>query len=258
MMVPQDKIPGNFKSLWLKYDIDTSDKHQLFIKEHSVRKQEPGHPKGRTLFILNIPPYVSKDSLKNIFTRHCGGVNNVSLHPALESSQNGFKTGYIVFAKISSLEKALSLGQDFTVVLEPEETPKNPLGLVKWCREYNKEANISENTLKEEIAKYMSNYDKRIEKRLAAENTQEDADGWVTVSSKKKRGQFAPSRKESTIDKVQQKEQMKSKKKELLNFYTFQIRESKKQHLVQLRKKFEMDKQKLQQLKTKRTFKPFG
>ncbi|XP_015109429.1 ribosomal RNA-processing protein 7 homolog A [Diachasma alloeum] len=258
MMVPEDKTPGNFKSVWLKYDINSSDKHQLFIKEHSVKRQQPEHPKGRTLFVLNIPPYATKDSLKNIFARHCGGVTSVSLHPALGGSQNGFKTAYIVFAKEFSLEKALALPRDFTVVLETEETPQNPLGLLKWCREYNEETNVDETTVKEEIAKYMAAYDKRIEERLAAGSTQEDADGWVTVSSKKKRGQFAPSRKESTIDKVQHKEQEKSKKKQLLNFYTFQIRESKKQHLAELRKKFEMDKQKLQQLKTKRTFKPFG
>lgn len=69
-------------------------------------------------------------------------------------------------------------------------------------------------------------YDKQINDR--EEITEED-DGWVTVASGKKRGQFAPSRKESTIGKVQQKEEQRKKKKELLNFYTFQIRESKKQ-----------------------------
>ncbi|XP_063978047.1 ribosomal RNA-processing protein 7 homolog A [Diachasmimorpha longicaudata] len=257
-MISEDKTPTNFKYIWLKYDVNSSDKHQLFIKEHSVKRQQPEHPKGRTLFVLNIPPYATKDSVKNIFTRHCGGITSVSLHPAPGGSQNGFKTGYVVFAKGSSVEKALTLPKDFTVVLENEETPQHPLGLLKWCREYNEEANVDEKTMKEEIAKYMAAYDKRIEERLAMETNEEDADGWITVSSKKKRGQFAPSRKESTIDKLQQKEQEKTKKKELLNFYTFQIRESKKQHLAELRKKFEMDKQKLQQLKTKRTFKPFA
>lgn len=78
----------------------------------------------------------------------------------------------------------------------------------------------------------MRDYDDKAAKRLAGENddeAEEGEDGWVTVSSKKKRGQYAPARKESTINKLQSKEERKSRKKELLNFYTFQIRESKKQ-----------------------------
>lgn len=76
----------------------------------------------------------------------------------------------------------------------------------------------------------MSVYDKKIEERIAKEKTtEEDEEGWITVTGGKKRGQFAPSRKESTIGKVQQKEKQRKKKKQLLNFYTFQVRESKKQ-----------------------------
>lgn len=123
-------------------------------------------------------------------------------------------------------------------------------------------------------------YDRRINDSIAKEKSaeEEDNDGWTTVTSGKKRGQFAPTRKESTIGKVLQKEEQRKKKKQLLNFYTFQIRETKKQSkynyefiylrgknnlrllvpdLAELRKKFELDKKRLQELKLKRTFKPF-
>lgn len=87
-----------------------------------------------------------------------------------------------------------------------------------------------EQKTKKEIEEYITLYDKQIEDRIAKEQiAEEDDDGWVTITGGKKRGQFAPSRKESTIDKVQQKEERRKKKKELLNFYTFQIREGKKQ-----------------------------
>lgn len=83
---------------------------------------------------------------------------------------------------------------------------------------------------KKEIEDYITSYDKRIEERLAKEKDGEQDDGgWTTISGKKKRGKFAPSRKESTIDKVQQKEEQRTTKKKLLNFYSFQIRETKKQ-----------------------------
>lgn len=87
--------------------------------------------------------------------------------------------------------------------------------------------------MKEEIETYMQNYDKKIAEKIIKEKIMEEEvqnnDGWVTVTGRKKRGQFALSRKKSTINKVQHKEEQKNKKKQLLNFYTFQIRESKKQ-----------------------------
>lgn len=79
----------------------------------------------------------------------------------------------------------------------------------------------------------MSTYDQQIADRIAKQKAAKDMeeDGWVTITSRKKRGQFAPSRKESTIKKIQNKEEQKNHKKQLLNFYTFQIRESKKQRM---------------------------
>lgn len=87
-----------------------------------------------------------------------------------------------------------------------------------------------ERTTKMEIEEYMTLYDKNINNRIAKEKAaEENDDGWTTVTGRKKRGQFAPTRKESTIGKVLQKEEQRKKKKQLLNFYTFQIREAKKQ-----------------------------
>ncbi|CAL1681993.1 unnamed protein product [Lasius platythorax] len=204
-----------FKTLWIRFDADSSDKHQLFFKEHSVRNQEPEYPRNKTLFVLNVPPYAK-----------------------------------------SSLDKAMELSEDCVITLNSDEN-MCLTGLRKWCKEYN-DSLCDEQKTKKEIEEYITLYDKQIEDRIAKEQiAEEDDDGWVTITGGKKRGQFAPSRKESTIDKVQQKEERRKKKKELLNFYTFQIREGKKQNLADLRKKFELDKKKLQELKLKRTFKPF-
>jgi len=87
----------------------------------------------------------------------------------------------------------------------------------------------NEKVVKAEIEEYIATYDKEIAERIAKEKTVEEDDGWTTVTSGKKRGKFAPIRKESTINKIQQKEEQRKKKKQLVNFYTFQIREAKKQ-----------------------------
>nr|XP_050867086.1 ribosomal RNA-processing protein 7 homolog A isoform X1 [Vespula vulgaris] len=253
MMTETDKnnLKG-FKSLWVHFNHENLDRHQLFFKKHWVKKQESDYPRGKTLFVLNIPPYATTDSLKNAFSRLCGEVTSIVFTTLV-----GFKTAYIVFNNESSLEKALKLPNDYVICLSTEQETYLT-GLAKWCSEYN-DSIQSENDIKKEINKYMSTYDQQIADRIAKEKAAKDMeqDGWVTITSRKKRGQFAPSRKESTISKIQNKEEQKNQKKQLLNFYTFQIRESKKQHLAELRKKFELDKKRLQELKKKRTFKPF-
>ncbi|XP_070152857.1 ribosomal RNA-processing protein 7 homolog A [Polyergus mexicanus] len=240
-----------FKTLWIRFDADSSDKHQLFFKEHSVRNQEPEYPRNQTLFVLNVPPYATTDCLKHAFTKLCGDVNLITF-----SKAKGFKTAYIVFKEESSLDKAMELSEDSVITLNNDEN-KCLTGLKRWCKEYN-DSLCDEEITKKEIEEYLTLYDKQIEDRIAKEQiAEEDDDGWVTIAGGKKRGQFAPSRKESTIGKVQQKEEQRKKKKQLVNFYTFQIREAKKQNLTELRKKFELDKKRLQELKLKRTFKPF-
>ncbi|XP_076283767.1 ribosomal RNA-processing protein 7 homolog A [Lasioglossum baleicum] len=244
----------SFKKLWIQFDEDNIDKHQLFFKEHSIRNQDLEHPRGKTLFVLNIPPYVTSRVLEKVFGKLCGVVSSVFF-----ATPKGFKTAYVVFEKESALETALELPENSTVILNDEQHVCLT-GLAKWCREYNNSI-CNEERMKMEIENYMKNYDQRIIDKIANEKARaeedEDNDGWVTVTGQKKRGQFALARKESVINKVQEKEEQKNKKKRLLNFYTFQIRESKKQNLAELRKKFELDKKRLQDLKSKRTFKPF-
>nr|XP_050867088.1 ribosomal RNA-processing protein 7 homolog A isoform X2 [Vespula vulgaris] len=229
MMTETDKnnLKG-FKSLWVHFNHENLDRHQLFFKKHWVKKQESDYPRGKTLFVLNIPPYATTDSLKNAFSRLCGEVTSIVFTTLV-----GFKTAYIVFNNESSLEKALKLPNDYVICLSTEQETY----LTGLASMFNYQ--IADRIAKEKAAKDM------------------EQDGWVTITSRKKRGQFAPSRKESTISKIQNKEEQKNQKKQLLNFYTFQIRESKKQHLAELRKKFELDKKRLQELKKKRTFKPF-
>lgn len=244
-----------FRTVWMQFDENTTDRHQLFFKEHSIRNQAVEHPRGKTLFVLNVPPYVTSEALLKAFSNLCGTVSNVYF-----ANSKGFKTAYLVFEKESALEDALEIPDDYVLILNSNDN-KCLVGLAKWCMEYNNSI-CDEAKMKEEIEAYMQDYDKKIADKLAREKAlkekeEEEDGGWVTVTGRKKRGQFALARKESTVNKVRHKEEQKNKKKELRNFYTFQIRESKKQNLAELRKKFELDKKRLQDLKSKRTFRPF-
>ncbi|XP_012267530.2 ribosomal RNA-processing protein 7 homolog A [Athalia rosae] len=255
MTVNKQKNNG-FKVIWIRYEDQGLDRHQIFVKEHSLRRQQAEYPKGRTLFILNIPPYVVAESLQRAFSTSCGKVQSVSFALRSDQSLNGFKVCYVVFDQEAGLDKALLLRENYVLTLHSPETSIN--GISKWSKEYNNSV-CNEKETQNEIEEYMHKYDQGITDRLMQENTkgENEGDGWVTVSGQKKRGQRAIIRTESAIGKIRQKQAASNKKKELLHFYTFQIRESKKQNLAELRKKFEQDKDKLQLLKTKRTFKPF-
>ncbi|XP_014489124.1 PREDICTED: ribosomal RNA-processing protein 7 homolog A [Dinoponera quadriceps] len=238
-----------FKSLWIRFDVNSTERHQLFFKQHSLRNQQPEYPKNQTLFVLNVPPYATTDCLKHAFAQHCGDVRSVAF-----TNAKGFKTAYIVFESEFSLNKAMELSMDRVMTLNTDENACLT-GLEKWSKEYN-DTVCDERATKREIEEYMKSYDKDVNDRIA-KTAEEDDDGWTTVTGRKKRGQFAPTRKESTMSKTLQKEEQRKRKKRLLNFYTFQIREAKKQNLAELREKFELDKKRLQELKLKRTFKPF-
>ncbi|KAF7996518.1 hypothetical protein HCN44_002150 [Aphidius gifuensis] len=251
-MVTEKNPLGNFKTLYLKFDNECKEKHQLFFKEHSVRNQEAQYPKGRTLFLLNVPHYATVDAIKKNFTKQCGPVKGVKFN----SSSGGSKSAYIVFSNETGLDKALSLPKDKTFILnDDDENNTANVGLKKWINEYNNQMKTDEKSLKLSIEEYMMNYDQQNDKSV--DKSDKDDDGWTTVSSKKKRGQFATQRKKSTIDKIIKTENRKDKKKKLVNFYTFQIREAKKQEITEMRKKYELDKLKIEKMKAQRTFKPF-
>lgn len=111
-----------FSALWLQLNDTSKEKHQIFFKEHSVRKQETAYPRGRTLFVLNVPPYATSKSLKAAFARSCGNVAIINVMPATGVNKTGFQTAYVVFTKDIALDKALALPRDYTMVLNSEDS----------------------------------------------------------------------------------------------------------------------------------------
>lgn len=107
-----DKNIFVYPALWVRFDEESTDRHQLFFKEHSVRNQEPEYPRNQTLFVLNVPPYATTDCLKRAFTELCGNVRSVTF-----SSSKGFKTAYVVFEKEAYLDKAMELSKDRVITL---------------------------------------------------------------------------------------------------------------------------------------------
>lgn len=153
-----------------------------------------------------------------------------------------------MFEKHDGLVKSLKLSK-----LEPVSTEEEPVltGLSKWICEYNSTI-YNHEKLREEVDEYMQKYDSAEAKKSQTQEV--DDEGWTVVTKKGRKPGI--SRKESVENKIIQKNKIKSKRKQLKNFYTFQMKEEKMKNIVALRKSFEESKQKVEAMKKSRNFKP--
>ncbi|XP_071758145.2 ribosomal RNA-processing protein 7 homolog A [Centroberyx gerrardi] len=267
-------IPGGFTVLSLQFSTDSVAQHKLCVKEHKVRAEKTSHrPLDRTLFVLNIPPYCSQGVVKELFSQF-GTVQSVELrdHPGAfqysgpqlakffkPAEKQAFRVGYIVFQKSSSITAAKSHPHDVPLVVSTEKRPV-VTGVQKWIQQY-RDSFIQPDKLQQTVDAFMQDYDKRKEEeaeqqKREAEEQQEDEEGWVKVTRGNK-GTKARPHSEAANKKTLQKEIRKKKRKELMNFYTWQHRNTQKEHIAELRKKFEEDKQRIALLRAQRKFRPY-
>ncbi|KAM8717449.1 hypothetical protein ACLKA7_004185 [Drosophila subpalustris] len=260
-----------YKVVPLRLTPDAKNCHSIYMREHFIRLMDPSKPKGRTLFLLNVPPYVTEASLQTFFKR-AGNVETVlfaakpgrdetikwyeSMDAPFSNTQTPFKfkVAYVVFQKSSSINKALAIQSIDLYNSSGESLIKT--GMELWHDDYENNFILDVAKTQAKIDAYMADYDKRERAELEAAKTSEaDADGWVTVGKEGRNAGFE--QKESVIGRLENKLAKDKKTKELKNFYTFQIRESKMQNIVELRQKYEEDKRKIELLKQSRRFRPF-
>ncbi|XP_050072205.1 ribosomal RNA-processing protein 7 homolog A [Anopheles maculipalpis] len=254
-------VAADFTVVHLKYNESDTTGHQLFVKENASKATCKQKPTGRTLYVLNVPPYATEEALRNAFSP-AGAIERVVLQEKPSNQESApieimaknrfcFKVAYVVFAKPESLKKLLRMKK-----INPLHSEEKPLltGMAKWTKAFN-ERIPDPATLQQEIDQYMESYDKKVEEQKAMEsNNVADEDGWVTVS-KNNAGVF--SQKQRVVKKLEKKLDDDRTNKELKNFYTFQIRESKKNDIISLRKKYDRDLKKMDQIKKAKRFKPY-
>ncbi|XP_071797032.1 ribosomal RNA-processing protein 7 homolog A-like [Asterias amurensis] len=272
-MATSNSISG-FTVLPIQLNVKSKAGHVLYYREHRVREEDLTKPANRTLFVVNIPPFCNQECLERLF-EHCGTVESVVLQDKPTSSHTssvnsskyftspseksqGFQFAFVVFEKSSSLLKAKQLPSMLSkpFLLSTENRPILT-GYKKWCSEYSRGRPNSED-LQKDIDDFMQDHDTKVheaEKESEAQEGVPDDEGWVTVT--RKSAKPAVARTEKNQRRLRAKERKKREKTELLNFYTFQMRETKREHIAELRKKFEEDKVKIAEMKAARKFKPF-
>ncbi|KAI9018630.1 ribosomal RNA-processing protein 7-domain-containing protein [Phycomyces nitens] len=166
-------------------------------------------------------------------------------------------SAHIVFAHSKMLETAFNTARD-RVWTAGEKANVQSLGFERYMLRFavsRPDPAMLQRKVDSFMMKFKANeYEKE---RLALERmNQMDDDGFVVVTRNKKVKTSDGNTSVSTF-KGESFDASKVKKKELENFYRFQLREKKQNELVELRKKFEEDKEKIALLKQSRKFKPF-
>ncbi|XP_074083187.1 ribosomal RNA-processing protein 7 homolog A [Macrotis lagotis] len=261
--------PPGYRAVPIKFSREQAAPHLLYVKPHRARgPAQPHCPPDRTLFVLNVPPYCPEPRLAQLFSA-CGPVQAAHLldkpDPAEAPAQPdapcfrpdpvpGFRVAYVVFKKPAALARAAAL--QGPLVVSTESRPVKT-GVEKWVTDYA-DSLVDPEALRAEVDKFMEEYDRKIaveDAKAEAEEGVPDEEGWVKVTRKGRRPGLP--RSEAASLRVLEKEKRKKARKELLNFYAWQHRETKMEHLAQLRKKFEEDKQRIALMRARRKFRPY-
>ncbi|KFP79869.1 Ribosomal RNA-processing protein 7 A, partial [Acanthisitta chloris] len=168
----------------------------------------------------------------------------------------GFQVAYVVFKKPTGVQAAKALSQDGPLLISTESHPVKT-GISKWIADYEASV-VNPRELKAEVDTFMQDYDKRMaeeEAKAAKEEGVPDKEGWVKVTRKGRKPGLP--RTEAANLRLLEREKQKRARKELLNFYAWQHRETKREHIAQLRKKFEEDKQRIALMRAQRKFRPY-
>ncbi|XP_077195423.1 ribosomal RNA-processing protein 7 homolog A [Paroedura picta] len=263
--------PSGYTAIPVKFSEKHQSPHYLYVKQHKVREEtDPNRPPNRTLFILNVPPYCTEECLSRLFSSCCS-VQSVEMcqKPRLgekteapeskffnTKTMMGFKVAYVVFKSPAGIRAAQSLSTRGPLLISSVSYPVHT-GIQKWIAGYAASV-IDPAELKKEVDAFMQAYDQKVaEEDANAENEDgvPDEDGWVKVTRKGRRPGLP--RTEAANLRALEREKHKRARKELLNFYAWQHRETKREHIAQLRKKFEEDKQKIALMRAQRKFQPY-
>ncbi|KAF9376133.1 Ribosomal RNA-processing protein 7 [Podila verticillata] len=169
---------------------------------------------------------------------------------------------YVVFLEEQELAKALTMKRKKRSWIDTgsEDTKLTSLGVSKWIQEYHHKRPAPA-ALQTKVDDYMDKFERseyEAEQAALARHNVMDEDGFTLVTSAKgTKGANSDGVISIKAVKAEDVKHIKPKKKELQDFYRFQMREAKRDKLVDLRRKFEEDKIRIETLKVNRRFKPY-
>jgi len=256
----------------------------LLVKRHVARDPEERAAASRTLFVTHLDNFATEAQLSRCFSSGFGPVEKVEIKtvekraPRAEQRADGVRL-HVIFARVifkedASVEKAL---QAATGRIAASVFPAPPSELREQLRA-GREAYRDSGDLRREVDAWMANYDEREdEKRRAARESAVDDDGFTKVVSgitrtddgltiraarrpDLKTGAFAEPIKSvhATSTDLGVGPKKKKKSRQQPDFYRFQLREKKREEILDHRKRKAEDTEKVEYMKKKKKFKAKG
>lgn len=262
----------------------------FLVKRHEARDPADREEAAKTLFITHLDAFVTEAQLSRCFGAGFGPVERVVLKsvekraPKAELRADGVKV-HVVFARVifreaSSVERALeaATGRIAGALVLPPPPAEFKERLKAGKEGFYRDAG----ELRREVDAFMAAYDEREnEKRRIARETAVDDDGFTKVVSgitrtadglsiraakrpDLKTGAFAEPLKSvqastgpggESIGNPGEGPRKKKKIREMPDFYRFQMREQKRQEIVDHRKRKAEDTEKVEYMKKKKKFK---
>ncbi|KAJ2775922.1 hypothetical protein IWQ57_000079 [Coemansia nantahalensis] len=175
-------------------------------------------------------------------------------------------SAHVVLLETEELAKVLDMKAG-TIAAWPardSDDASSPLeyrGLARYIYEH-RAARPPMDLLKAEVDSFMAKFEEsqyERERMLTQQHNVPDADGFVTVVRRGRNTKNSDGAGSVTAASVEDARAAGAKKKEVVfgNMYRFQVRERKNNQLVELRKKFEEDKERIARMRQSRQFRPY-
>lgn len=253
----------------------------LLVKRHVPRDAEEKEAADRTLFVTHVDGFITEAQMLRCFTTGFGPVEKVEiksvekkaprLEQRLDSVQTYVNFARVVFTEAATLQKALDAA---TGRLVGNTVLPLPSGQLKERLRAQKEMYQDPAQLRQEVDAWMANYDEREEekRRLAREAAAVDDDGFVKVVSGTTRtpdgvtmraakrpgvktGAFSEPIKGAPAATIDDEGLRKKRSKEMPDFYKFQLREKRRQEIIDHRKRTAKDMETVERMRKKKKFK---
>lgn len=227
---------------------DSTRLRYLFLRPHVDESTE--HP---SLFVTGIPAGVTDEEFVR-FAMKFGHVHTAALHPSRLSA-------IIVFASDKGMHSMMKAAKKGKPVIIERQVKKEAYGLKSWVKQH-KAMKPGNAVLQRRLDVWMEDYEDKEKKEKEAALKAMEEDGWTVVQRHKGRKKNTNESSGVTVGAVAAaaaEEMAKTKvQKSHENFYKFQQREKRKSDIMELREKFQQDKERLAELRASRKFKPLG
>ncbi|KAI8367285.1 SSU rRNA processing protein [Blakeslea trispora] len=252
-----------FKILPVIMTEDKSVRHYFYMRKHDSKSLIDENIRDRTLFLLNLPTDTTDRHIKKLFKGH--PIDQITykeqkVHQReLRRLFTSGSSAHVVFSTDQDLVDVLNMHRVEKKWAREDEESEQPLGLGRYVLTYQL-SRPNAHDLQKEVDSFMMKFKEdeyKKERETLERMNQMDDDGFTVVVRHKKAKTTDGSINVASISADAADAYQPKKKKELVNFYRFQMREQKQNELSELRKRFEEDKVKIAKLKQSRKFKPY-